>query len=90
MRYVSVLKGPPKRVIVLGITRTLGWVKECFYWPQMKSSVQSFISLCKECIESKTSCMQGQAQLQSNVVSEPFTFWSMDYMGPLPETARGN
>ena len=24
------------------------------------------------------------------VISEPFTFWAMDYMGPLPETARGN
>ena len=22
--------------------------------------------------------------------SEPFTFWALDYMGPLPETHRGN
>ena len=71
------------------ITRTLGRVKERFYWPQ-KSSVQSFISFCKACLESKTSCMQGQAPVQSNVVSEPFTFWAMDYMGPLPEAAKGN
>ena len=111
VRYVSVLKGPPKRVIVvpkhiinqvlesvhsgpsgghMGITRTLGRVKERFYWPQKKASVASFISSCTACIESKTSCMQGQAPLQSNVVSEPFTFWAMDYMGPLAETARGN
>ena len=23
-------------------------------------------------------------------VGEPFTFWAMDYMGPLPETSRSN
>ena len=23
-------------------------------------------------------------------VGEPFTFWAIDYMGPLPETVRGN
>ena len=72
------------------ISRKLGRVKERFYWPQRKSSVQSFISSCKACIESKVSCMQGQAPLQSNVVSEPLTFWAMDNMGPLLETARGN
>jgi hypothetical protein len=32
----------------------------------------------------------GTAPLQSLQVSEPFTFWDLDYMGPLPETNRGN
>ena len=74
----------------MGITRTLGRVKERFYWPHMKSSVQSYISSCKECIESKTPCARKQAPLQPMVIREPFTFWVMDYMGPLPGTARGN
>ena len=56
----------------------------------MKSSVQSYIGSCKECIESKTSCARKQALLQPMVISEPFKFWTMDYMGPLPDTARGN
>ena len=56
----------------------------------MKSSVQSYIGSCKECIESKTSCARKQAPLQPVVISEPFTFWAMDYKGPLPETAKGN
>ena len=111
VRYTSVSKGPPKRVLLIpqhmvsqvlesvhsgpsgghmGITRTLGRVKERFYWPHMKSSVQSYVNSCKECIESKSSCTKRQAPLQPMVVSEPFTFWAMDYMGPLPETARGN
>ena len=74
----------------IGITRTLSRAKERFYWPHMKSSVQSYKIICKECIESKTSCTRRQAPLQPMVISEPFTFWAMDYMGPLPETARGN
>jgi hypothetical protein len=31
-----------------------------------------------------------ETELQSLQVSEPFTFWALDYMGPLPETNRGN
>ena len=56
----------------------------------MKSSVQSCIGSCKKCIESKTSSARHQAPLQPMVISAPFTFWAMDYLGPLPETARGN
>jgi len=74
----------------MGITRTLGRVKKRFYWPHMKSSVQSYIASCKECIESKTSCGRKQAPLRSMVINEPYTFWAIDYMGLLPETARGN
>ena len=74
----------------MGITRTFGRVKERFFWPHMKSSVQSYVNSCKECIESKTSCTKRHAPLQPLVISEPFTFWVMDYMGPLPEAARGN
>ena len=40
-------------------------------------------------MRSKTSPTQGKAPLQPIVVSEPFTFWAMDYMGPLPKTSRG-
>ena len=111
VRYTSVSKGPPKRVILvpqhsvsqvldsvhsgpsgghMGITRTLGRVKERFYWPHMKSSVQSNIGSCKECIESNISCARIQAPLQPMVISEPVNFWAIDYMGPLPEIAREN
>ena len=82
VRYTSVSKGPPKRVILIpqhmvsqvlesvhsgpsgghrGITRTLGRVKDRFYWPHMKSPVQSYVNSCKECSESKTSCTKRQA-----------------------------
>ena len=30
------------------------------------------------------------APLQSIDINEPFVSWAMDYMGPLPETSRGN
>ena len=34
--------------------------------------------------------LETQPPLQHIQVSEPFVFWAMDYMGPLPETPRGN
>ena len=55
----------------------------------MTSSVQLYIGSCKERIESKTYCARKQAPLQPMVTSETFNFWAMDYMGPLPEKARG-
>ena len=58
----------------MGITRTLGRVKERFYWPHMKSSVQSYVDSCKECIESKTSCPKRHAPIQPLVISEPLLF----------------
>ena len=48
------------------------------------------MSSCKEYIESKISCAKRQAPLESMVISEPCTFWAMEFMGPLNKTARGN
>ena len=65
-------------------------VKERSYWSQMKSSVQLYISSCKESTKNKTSHIKGQVPLQSMAISEPLTFWAMDCMGLLPETAVEN
>ena len=32
----------------------------------------------------------GKVPIQTLEVSEPFTFWALDYMGPLPESGHGN
>ena len=59
----------------------------------MRKSVENYIRQCDACVKRKTPALtasNGTAPLQSLQVSEPFTFWALDYMGPLPETNRGN
>ena len=74
----------------MGITRTMHRIKERFFWPKMQETVQNYVQNCPQCMQSKTAKGQGKAPLKPIVVSEPFVFWAMDYMGPLPETCRGN
>ena len=46
---------------------------------------------CQTCEQNKSNVKNHKAPLQSiNGINEPFVFWAMDYIGPLPETARGN
>ena len=77
----------------LRVTRTLDRIRKCFFWPSMRKSVENYIRQCHTCVKRKTPALtasNGTAPLQSLQVSEPFTFWALDYMGPLPETNRGN
>ena len=74
----------------LGLRRTLQRAKERFFWPRMSSQITDFVNSCSNCAQNKANSTKRQAPLQSIDVSEPFLFWAMDYMGPLPETARGN
>ena len=74
----------------MGIRRTIMRCKERFFWPKMNDSVTRFIQNCEECSRGKYDTKQTRAPLKPIEVSEPFVFWALDYMGPLPETAGGN
>ena len=74
----------------MGIRRTILRCKERFFWPKLNDSVIQFIENCRQCSQGKYGTKQTRAPLQTIDVSEPFVFWAMDYMGPLPETACGN
>ena len=74
----------------LGISKTISRAKDRFYWPQMRRCIRTFVQSCRVCGEVKISTSATKAPLCPINVSEPFIFWAMDYMGPLPETSRGN
>ena len=74
----------------LGITRTTLRAKERFFWPRMDESIVEFINSCINCSQGKYNPKLTKAPLKPIQVSEPFLFWALDYMGPLPETDQGN
>ena len=74
----------------LGVKRTVLRARSRFYWPRMVTKISDFVRNCPLCAQSKLDPNHKRAPLQSIEVNEPFVFWAMDYMGPLPETSRGN
>lgn len=74
----------------LGITRTLDRIRSRFFWPKMRQTVEHYIASCHICSQHNQQTSSDKAPLKPIEVGEPFTFWAMDYMGPLPETTRGN
>ena len=74
----------------LGIKRTLLKAKDLYFWPHMNSQLHDFVKNCQVCARTILDPNHKMAPLQSITVNEPFVFWAMDYMGPLPETTQGN
>ena len=73
-----------------GSARTEERIRERFYWPNMRASVQLHIQQCMSCQRRKPPPNPGNASMKTIDVGEPFTFWALDYMGPMSETSRGN
>ena len=73
-----------------GITRTLARIRSRFFWPKMRQTVEDYIASCQVCSQHNQQASSGKAPLKPIEVGEPFTFWAMEYMGPLPVTTRGN
>ena len=74
----------------LGITRTEERVRKRFHWPGIRKTVTRHIQLCNVCNHKNSPTNRNTAPLGHISVIQPFTFWTMDYMGPLSETSRGN
>ena len=74
----------------LGLKKSLLRAQSRFYWPRMVTQVSNSVRTCPLCAQSTLDPNQKRAPLQPSEVNEPFVFWAMDYMKPLPETPRGN
>ena len=72
----------------LGIIRTEERVKKRFHWPGILKTVTKHIELCHVCNQKNSSINRNTAPLGHISLSQRFTFWARDYMGPLPETSR--
>ena len=72
-----------------GMHRTQALVGRYFFWPGMRGAVQSFVEGCELCQRNKARTQGNFGKLQPLPV--PQNIWediSMDFVGPLPLTAR--
>lgn len=74
----------------LGWKATLKRIQTDFYWPGMKADVQKYCEHCDKCAARKPSRASNKAPLGRNLVGGPMEKVSMDILGPLITSERGN
>ena len=74
----------------LGADKTLGCLKERFYWPGHYNAVRDWYRNCGICASRKTPTPKGREPLKPLVTSYPLQLVAMDIVGPFPESVAGN
>jgi hypothetical protein len=72
-----------------GIDKTLGLLKEKYYWPQMYKDVQKFVKSCGVCQVAKGVSQNTGLYTPITVPEKPWTDISMDFVLGLPKTRKG-
>lgn len=73
----------------LSVEKTLDKVRQTFYWPNMKETVQKYCTKCDLCTSRKHS-KESLAPMGTYIVGEPMEKIAIDILGPLPLTDRDN
>lgn len=74
----------------LGQKKTKKKLQQSFYWYEMREEVNIWISKCDVCCRMKHPNHKPRATLGDMRVGAPLDRVSIDLVGPLPETERGN
>ena len=73
-----------------GVEKSLGKLKERFYWPGHYNDIHNWCSTCSDCVARKTRGPRRKAPLQPIVVGYPMQMVAVDIVGPLPRSTNGN
>ena len=74
----------------LGADKTLGRLRERYYWPGHYNDVRDWCRDCAVCASRKTPAPKARAPLQPIFMSYPLQLVATDILVPLPESPEGN
>ena len=75
----------------LGIDKTYHSIRRYFYWPNMKRTIEDYVSTCDSCQKHKVWTQKRYRDPKIPMPStEPWATVSIDFCGPFPKTHRGN
>ncbi|KAK3753675.1 hypothetical protein QZH41_003322 [Actinostola sp. cb2023] len=74
----------------LGVTKTLGRVKQRFYWYKCSQDVRDWCRKCDLCAASKRPQKTPRAAMKRYNVGAPLERVALDVLGPLPESESSN
>ena len=73
-----------------GVSKTLARIKECYYWPGLKSDVEKVVKTCLKCQCYRPSPIPKSTSIIPTQVERPFVRVGLDIVGPLTTTENGN
>ncbi|KAK3084611.1 hypothetical protein FSP39_016239 [Pinctada imbricata] len=73
-----------------GTTRTAARARTFFYWWQMSPSVRRYVLSCRVCSLHKKGRKPAKTPFKTYQAGAPMERVHLDFLGPLPPTARGN
>lgn len=65
-------------------------LREKYTWKDMKGSISRFVKACESCKKNKTIRHTKERMMVTTTPSSPFEIISIDTVGPLPITTKGN
>ncbi|MEM7284290.1 MAG: DDE-type integrase/transposase/recombinase, partial [Pseudomonadota bacterium] len=74
----------------LGIAKTFHRLRQRYYWRSLYSDVVAYCNQCVKCATRKNPSKKTRYPLQPLPVDGPFDRIAVDYLGPLPQTEKGN
>jgi RNase H-like domain found in reverse transcriptase/Integrase zinc binding domain/Reverse transcriptase (RNA-dependent DNA polymerase)/Integrase core domain len=74
-----------------GIQKTFDRIRQRFYWAKMYRNVKDYVSTCETCKKAKISRKSNAEPMgKPREASEPFQIMSVDFVGPLTRSKKGN
>lgn len=73
-----------------GVQKTFARVVDRCWWPGMFVDILNYVNTCTTCQKGKAKPLQGQGEIYSIQVGEPFHRVGVDFVGVLPETTARN
>lgn len=73
-----------------GIDRTRERIRKKFYWYRMNESVKRFVQSCGTCNKHKKATRKARCPLTKYHAGAPMERVHIDFLGPLPESSKGN
>lgn len=74
-----------------GVTKTYKRIRENFFWENMKDQIQNYIAKCRNCqLKKLVRVKTKQPMVITDTPGRAFDKISMDIVGPLPVTRKGN
>src|SRR5215470_1749639 len=73
-----------------GGNKTYQFMSSRVYWPKMKKEIEKFCAQCPTCQLNKASNRSPYDQMLRTIMPEALQHWSIDLVGPMMQTERGN
>jgi hypothetical protein len=73
-----------------GVTKTLARIRERFFWPRCRQSLEEWCRKCEKCAPSKGPGRRHKGPMRKFNVGAPLERVALDILGPLPTSSRGN